>query len=230
MWIASVLMFDATSDRSRSVRSRSRSAMSTSTSARGVLGCALMLDSDPCADDMSGSVSVRLFNAEVTSVVPSSTFVVFKFKSVSSTSVLTADSPTFDPTGVALVLHLILERVLGLVLGLLLERAESGEWRLVLDSGLYGKFTRLHSDSCSCACSGVRGSLGVCRSCDEFAICSDVSRLGAFTTGCRLAFVAYTKQVVRRCFHIRRNLHVGAKRECGEADTSGNDFVLTNPW
>ena len=132
VWIASVLMFDATSDRSRSVRSRSRSAgMSTSTSVRGVLGCAVMLDSDPCADDMSGSVSVRFFNAEVSSVVPSSTFVVFKFKSVSNTSVLTAGSPTFDPTGVALVLHPVLERVLGLVLGLLavllLERAESGD-------------------------------------------------------------------------------------------------------
>lgn len=128
VWIASVLMFDATSDRSLSVRSRSRSAMSTSTSARGVLGCAVMLDSDPCADNIFGSVSVRLFNAEVTSVVPSSTFVVFKFKSASSTSVLAAGSPTFDPTGVALVLHPILERVLGLVLGLLLlERAESGD-------------------------------------------------------------------------------------------------------
>ena len=109
VWIASVLMFDATSDRSRSVRSRSHCAMSTSTSSRGVLGCAVMLDSDPCADDMSGSVSVRLFSAEVTSVVPSSTFVVFKFKSVSSTSVLTAGSPTFDPTGVALVLHMYIQ-------------------------------------------------------------------------------------------------------------------------
>ena len=172
----------------------------------GVLSCltAIPVRTTCLAQYLSGCSA-----AEVTSVVPSSTFVVFKFKSVSSTSVLTAGSPTFDPTGVALVLHPILERVLGLVLG-----PSAGAcriWRLVLDSGLYGKFTRLPSDSCSCACSGVRGSLGVCRSCGEFAICSDVSRLGAITTGCRLAFVAYTKQVVRRCFHIRRNLHVGVE-------------------
>ena len=83
----------------------------------GVLSC------DPCVDNMSGSASVRFSNAEVSSVFPSSTFIVFKFQSVSNTSVLTADSPTFDPTGVALILH----PVLGLVLGLLLERAESAD-------------------------------------------------------------------------------------------------------
>ena len=113
---------------------------------------------------------------------PSSTFVVFKFKSVSNTSLLTAGSPTFHPTGtgVARVLHPILERVLGLVLGLLLlERAESANsfWTRVCTVSSPGCTPR--SDSCSCACSGVRGSLGECRSCCEFATCSDVSWLGA---------------------------------------------------
>ena len=60
VWIALVLMFDATSDRSRFVRFRSGSAMFTSTSARGVLGCAVMPVRTTClAQYLSGFSTLK---------------------------------------------------------------------------------------------------------------------------------------------------------------------------